>query len=742
VRKPLFWLAILYVLVGGIYAWVTPALEKPDEHGHYGYILYLREYHALPPLHPFPPAPPGRQPEQVPIEEWLASEFRQPPLYYALVTVLTCWLPDEPDPDRMLVVNPYNRSSVPMHRNDNRNRFLHPPDVTPRVLAGRLVSLLFGLGTMLSAYFLAAQFLPKHSLVPLATAAIVGFQPTFMYISTAVNNDAAIAFFGAVTVTLLAYRWRRDDWKNFPVLLGAILGLASITKVSGLVFFPLVGLALLIIHRGIRPALWRDGMIIVTVALLIGGWWYARNALVYNDPLSTRAHAKFQEVRPLLSRLSDLPSIEYTYWANPSAVFVSAIPLDRALIWWGRTSLALLVLSLVFSRQSIRANGMALGMLLSWPLVFLFLLIVYWDQQVAWALGRLLFPAIAPTTLALVLGWHCISPPIWRRPIQMLCAGMVIVIGTLVPLVSIYPLYHPYREWQAEQVEHPVSIVFVDSKTGSPVAQLVGYTLPQAYALIKTYLPIELCWKPLGTTDAPHAVFINLLDTGQLEAGGVPAAWGRRETYPGLGNRSTDRWTIGKAFCDTVLVRVFPETPTPLGAAIEVGLTDPRTGDRLQAMDQEGSPITLSVVGRVPILAPYDLPAAKRPARYVLDDAIALADVQVAAIQDSLTLTLTWQSLQPVGYDAVTFVHLWDAYGNMLAQTDRQPLDGRFATSLWLPGQVITDVVNLSLGQVHDGPLVLNIGMYTWPSLERLPVKDAAGSPQRDDMMTIEVPRF
>ena len=153
-------------------------------------------------------------------------------------------------------------------------------------------------------------------------------------------------------------------------------------------------------------------------------------------------------------------------------------------------------------------------------------------------------------------------------------------------------------------------------------------------------------------------------------------------------------------------------------------------------------PSDLAIVGRVPILSPQDLPVAKRPARFSLDNAIGLNDVQVSvAAGSSMTLTLTWQSLRSVPYDATTFVHLRGADGSILAQVDRQPLNGRLTTSLWLPGQIVTDTVNLVLPpEAHNGPLMLNLGMYTWPSLQRLAVLDASGHPQRDNMIVIDVP--
>jgi hypothetical protein len=312
----------------------------------------------------------------------------------------------------------------------------------------------------------------------------------------------------------------------------------------------------------------------------------------------------------------------------------------------------------------------------------------------------------------------------------------------MIPFVSIYPLYHPWREWKAEPVEYPVGTTYVESAAEVPVAQLIGYNLPESFALPDAFLPIELCWRPLSQTDIPYSVFVHLLDTSQLERHGSPAVWGVRRTYPGLGNLATDRWTPGAAFCDSVFVKVPADTPTPLGAAIEIGFINSETDERLQAANQQGQPIDLVNLRGVPILSADPLPEGEHPAHYVLDNAIGLVQVQLSEVQvDSVTLTLTWQSRQPVAYDATTFAHLRTPDKSLLAQADHQTLDGRFPTSYWLPGQVVTDTLSLSpVLEAQAGPLVLSLGMYTWPSLERLAVVDASGTPQPDNVIQINVP--
>ncbi len=742
-RAPLLWLSVLYLLTGAAYALLPPMFEKPDEDGHYGYVRYLHEHRALPPLT---------------FDEGFPSEYKQPPLYYLLVAALTAPLPDAAEPAQLPPTNPYMDHAVPGLRADNRNVFLHPPHLTPLTLAGRLVSLLFGLGTVLVTHRLGQQLFPDAPAVPLAAAAMVGFQPQFLYVATAFNNDAAITFLGAAIITQLFVRRQQAPSPRFALGLGVLLGLAAVTKVSGLVFLPLTGLALFVIHlrRGFRPTFWRESAVILAVALLVGGWWYARNGLLYGDPLSVNVHTLTGAPSgPLSARIwHDLRSLEHSFWANLSRTFVAPNGLERALIWWGRIGLVALLLTPLFRCWRRRRGADALppesgrdlsawAILASWPAAFLALLLTFWSREGAWAYGRLLFPALAPLGVLWAWGWWDLFPARWpsvslegwRRVVLALATGGLVVAGVVTPWASIYPLYHPWRTGRGQPVDHPLDVRYVTLERGTPIARLIGYTVLEPFAEPGAYLPVEVCWEPLGHTDAPYAVFVHLLDLSQPDAPGV---WGGRRSYPGLGNRPTDRWPLGEPFCDRVLVPVSPAAPTPLAAAVEIGLIDPTSGERLPAISTDGQPLDI-VAGRGAPVISGPPPATAPPVGYILDHSIELRGLDWHwGDKDTLTVTLTWQSRRPVSYDATTFVHLIGATGKSLAQADRPPLDGRFPTSYWLPGQIVTDVVRLtpaSLPRADENALTLTVGMYTWPALDRLPVTDAEGVPQPDNLI-------
>lgn len=717
----------LFLLTGLLYGIIPPMLEKVDEEGHYEYILYFWEHRALPPLTP-------------------QAEYKQPPLYYIVTAVLTGWLPREENNLSSWRLNPYVTHSVPGHRSDNRNVFLHPPHMSPAFLGARMVSLFFGLGTLLLTYYFVQNLIPSRPLLAIATAAVVGFHPQFLYMATATHNDIGITFCSTLVLFLLARYIGRshDDWFAL-ILLGGALGLATLAKVSGLLLVPLTLMALAIGEKRWTKTL-QNMAIVLTVAFLVGGWWYLRNGILFGDPLTTKSHMAgnpTERVRELSEVFTyDLPSIEYTFWANLSRSFVSPLLSDRVLIIWGRVSLVAGLLALVKNRKRLKAPIFLA--VTGWrPAVYLLALLVYWNSKAAWGFGRLILPAITPLALLFVMGWDWISKDVlgdrWLFPFF---TGLLVVNGVVTPIISVYPLFHPSRPWHSTGASAWPGITYVDLSTGRPFARLVDAHLLQTYAHPGTYAPMEICWEPLGNTAEPLPMAVNLLDISPTFSGNPPVSWGYRETYPGLGNAPTDRWASFAPFCDRVLIWVSPETPTPLCPAIEVHFVSPQGGTKLQALDGKGAALSLAIVGKLPLLREVPAPLSTELPHYTLDNRIGLYPPQISITQGYLTITTTWQAFQRIPYDATVFIHLIDAEGNLLGQRDQQPLDGRFPTSCWLPGQVITDVIVLTPPLPGStAPHRLRIGMYVWPLLERLEIVDASGNPLPERAIYIELQR-
>jgi len=108
----------------------------------------------------------------------------------------------------------------------------------------------------------------------------------------------------------------------------------------------------------------------------------------------------------------------------------------------------------------------------------------------------------------------------------------------------------------------------------------------------------------------------------------------------------------------------------------------------------------------VALLQPMDVEAPQ----------IMLLDYEIeppAEITPTLTLTLTWQAIEPVSGDYTTFVHVLAEEDAKAAQRDSRPCDGDCPTHTWQPGEIIADRYELTLTpDAPRGPYRLAVGLY------------------------------
>ena len=95
----------------------------------------------------------------------------------------------------------------------------------------------------------------------------------------------------------------------------------------------------------------------------------------------------------------------------------------------------------------------------------------------------------------------------------------------------------------------------------------------------------------------------------------------------------------------------------------------------------------------------------------VLERAATSPAVQADGV---LPVALRWRATQPIAANYHVFVHLLDADGNRVAQSDGQPALWSRPTSGWSPGEVIEDRHALSLpADLAPGDYTLVVGLYT-----------------------------
>jgi hypothetical protein len=102
-----------------------------------------------------------------------------------------------------------------------------------------------------------------------------------------------------------------------------------------------------------------------------------------------------------------------------------------------------------------------------------------------------------------------------------------------------------------------------------------------------------------------------------------------------------------------------------------------------------------------------------------------------------------WQGINEMEQLYRVFLHVVDSHGQIVTQHDRVPGErGRQPTTAWLPGEVVTDPIELPLpADIATGFYTIRLGMYLPPVGPRLLVLNEAAEPVSDiiEVGTLEV---
>lgn len=85
--------------------------------------------------------------------------------------------------------------------------------------------------------------------------------------------------------------------------------------------------------------------------------------------------------------------------------------------------------------------------------------------------------------------------------------------------------------------------------------------------------------------------------------------------------------------------------------------------------------------------------------------------------------------------DYVVFVHLVDTDGQLVAQMDGQPFEGRYPTSWWTPGERIVD--QRPVPRIAPGFYRRLVGWYRTGDGVRVPAADVNGTSLSEDVVSI-----
>lgn len=229
---------------------------------------------------------------------------------------------------------------------------------------------------------------------------------------------------------------------------------------------------------------------------------------------------------------------------------------------------------------------------------------------------------------------------------------------------------------------------------------LVGYSQDRAEAAPGETVLLTLGWQARRRPQANYALRLEL-------AAPDGRAVTQVELAPGGDAHPTSGWAPGEVVRSQVLVHI----PGRAGSG--------RHTWRITLLDGSGAPAGQAQVGSLDIAAPprvWSAPAVSRRVGARLGDWAMLVGFDApasAAAGQSLSVTLVWQALGETDKDYKTFVHLLDAGGQVMAQSDAVPAAWTRPTSGWQAGEFVTDVHTLELKPgLPPGEYRLAAGMY------------------------------
>ena len=716
-RMGLGLIALLFVMLVGVYATIVPPFEGPDSGSHFRYIVFLQQSWQRPPF----TAESAKAAHEM---------VQQPPLYYGLSAVLLA--PFDLSPAVALdQPNPYYQLGL-SHRATITDSD-HPWMAEIPIWIARFVAMLGGLLAVVSTFLLIRLLFPDQTFLPWAGAAIVGFNPQFLFTAQTVTNDTLAAGLASLTMlaAVTAWKGRFPAWKWFGV--GLCAGLAALSKYSAaLVIVPVAAVWLL----NIREIGWKKS-ILAGLALAIGGglvagFWFVPNLLAWGTPIPV---APMLALLPGLARpaplswsqvLGEVAWLGRSYWGvygygvSSSELYYGILRWlmlagAAGLTWLGITSLYTLLRP---GRTRPRAGTWSAVLLSILWVGIVFASLLGWIRLVLYTnQGRLLFPAATAIALLLVIGWRSLLPTRWRSSLHLLI--FPVFLGLAISQIPV--LTHAYRLPPAL----PGSVEFdrsVDANFAAGMT-LLGADFPQGAAVdINGQLPLTLVWQARHKIDGFYTLFIHLVGPddqmlAQLDV--VPV----HSTHP------TRQWISGQIFADTYSLPVGNLAEDTL-ATLYVGfygISDGEGNGRQPIIDVTGA----SVADRVELATVriHQQPQTMPIDPVVLakwEGGIDLLSVSTERSGGSPgTITLAWQAEENIQREYTVFLQALDDSGQLVAQIDRKPQDGQFPTSTWRTGDRIGDRFAFDSLPIDWSRMI--VGLYDRNGDRLLMVGDHAG---------------
>lgn len=744
-------LALIVMLHIGLSIYTTlgvPLWESYDEPGHIFYARHIGQTGSLPPL--------GAK-----LSDY--DESHQPPLYY-LLPAIPFALIDTTDNLR------------PQFTASGKTWTVYQPEVEAwpwrgTVLAIRLarfLSIIPGALCVILTWHTARALFPKQAAIAPIAAFIHAIWPMLVYMNGVVTNDTGMALMGSLVLWQIVELFRRPGQWRWWLGLAAAGAASMLTKDNGLTLFvaAMGALGLAFAREARRMNRRTTLMFLASLALMAG-------LAAASVPLSAgRTLRQFGAAAAFLDKTAQSPAAEPSPGALPDSGprARSTIDVIRNVNWldawvstvgqysWGtlrppepwRLIAAAFALSFALSV----VGTLILGPARPKTLLLLALVGAVVAAPVArgeplFVGGRFFLPALGAISILLAL---TISH--WRtrvgRAWSMAVVSGLSLFSLLAPVVVLRQAYQ--LPVFLDPISIPSDIQIRSTLIFGDAIELLGYSQPKPNSSVGDMAQIKLFWRVLKPIARDHGVRFELFGVDGVS---LEASW---QQTPGNNNYPTSAWKAGATFADTIEIPIRPHPSVPTTAVFKITWFDQELNTILPATCATTAPsggvsrgLCEPRVGSIRIAS--SPPSALDPL------AVRFAPPPLARFGDYLDLTrfavpasatagavapisVQWRASKPMSVDYVSFAHVLDASGSLVAQQDNQPRKNAYPTSAWRANEIVDDTLLVRLPPgLPPGDYTVRLGWFEVKSTERLAVSADARYAPRDGLITLSVLR-
>lgn len=715
-RGQIITILLAFVLLATIGSSINPLHEASDELRHYRFVQHIVQLKRLPVQ--------GELPCQ--------AQGHHPPLIYAIGALATFWIDTGRDVCYEPPTNPFWQYRYWEVGHDNKNLYLHGPDEafpwSGEALAAhlvRLINVLFGAGTVFLTWLIARLIWPTRPSLALGSVAFVAFNPMFVYMSGAINNDIIAAFSGTAVVLASVWLLTGDGLSRWwGVIFGVLYAMALLSKFN----LAPIGLIVAVTVSWVawqkkQWRLWLEvGLLAALVTAVLAGWWFVRNQLLYGEPTGFEMLTQLWGARePSESWGLAIHELPYTWTSLWGRFGYGQIPLPDGLYLGLRwlVGLGWVGLAVPFLRRSRPlATPIAVGLLLLDVLILFAVLFNYLLVSPAGAMGRFFFPALPALAILTFYGLSQWGELVWqtgyigqwrqhRPPERPTFYFAWVVNGVMAGLTAVaffaflQPAYARPPSFN-QPAPNPIEAQF------DQFVVLEGYQINHGRLQPGDELRINLYWRVIAQPPGNYLLFTHLIDEN-----GIIVA--QRDTHPGLGNFPSSQWQAGDRFVDTVRLHMPDTMMAPSTATLSIGLYAPdayRLG--ITAVDGRGlgDSLTLTTVDLQPAATDYPN-ALQTNFNNLLRLRGYTYNGRLFKPGDVLDVRLYWQALRPLSQDYE--VELWvcdDPCERWMAPRATAVLPLTPATSQWTAVDVVENSYLLSLpGDLPAGSYLIHVAL-------------------------------